>query len=317
MNPSLDIVIVNWNSGPQLGACLTSIAAASQGVALGKVVVVDNASTDRSAEATAASTLPLVLLRNETNRGFGAACNQGAALARSQFLLFLNPDTVLSADSLRAPLDFMHEPRNAAVGICGIQLVDDQGTVARSCARFPSATMILAKAFGLERVLPAPLARHAMTEWDHADSRPVDQVIGAFFLVRRSLFLDLGGFDERFFVYFEEVDFSYRAALAGAGSYYLASARAFHAGGGSSRRVLAQRLVYVVRSRLEYSLKHFPRRSVLVILLASLVVEPCTRTALALVRGSLGECRDVLRAYRQLWQMAPGLIGRALRGSPP
>src|SRR5660398_194498 len=108
-----------------------------------------------------------------------------------------------------------------------------------SCARFPCVSGFLAHAVGLDRSFPR--LGHFMAEWDHLANRQVDHVIGAFFLVRRGLFEQLQGFDERFFVYFEDVDFSCRAKQSGWKSYYLADTQAFHAGGGTSNQVKAQR----------------------------------------------------------------------------
>ncbi len=153
-----------------------------------------------------------------------------------------------------------------------------------------------------------------MTEWDHSTSRDVDQVIGAFFVVRRALFEELHGFDERFFVYFEEVDFSLRAGARGFRSHFLATASAFHAGGGCSNQVKARRLTYNLRSRIEYALKHFPGGSAVALVLGTLLVEPLTRMVTALLRRSPDDFRETLQAYRELWRQAPSLVARSLRG---
>src|SRR5437016_1789132 len=118
---SLDVVIVNWNAGPQLRDCLASIINASRGPELKRVVVVDNASTDSSLQAIHMQGLPLVVLRNERNRGFAAACNQGASGSTADYLLFLNPDTHLGSDALAEPVAFMERPQNGRIGIVGIQ----------------------------------------------------------------------------------------------------------------------------------------------------------------------------------------------------
>jgi GT2 family glycosyltransferase len=144
-----------------------------------------------------------------------------------------------------------------------------------------------------------------MAEWDHAQTRQVDQVIGAFFLVRRGLFESLHGFDERFFVYFEEVDFAYRARQAGWLSVYLADAQAFHAGGGTSNQVKARRLFYSLRSRLLYAFKHFSWTGAVGVLLATLLLEPVSRTALALFRHSWAGLKETWAAYGMLWRWLP------------
>lgn len=300
--PSLRVVIVNWNSGTGLRKCLESFAIASlEGFTLENVIVVDNASEDGSIEGLSLPLLPLQILRNETNQGFAAGCNRGAAGSRADYVLFLNPDTELLEYSLSAPVAFMERPENAQIGICGISLLDDSGRLARHCARFPTTTMFLAKALGVERWLPATLASHKMIEWDHLESRPVDQVIGAFYFVRRQLFERLGGFDERFFVYFEDVDFARRAAQLGFASYYLADGVAYHEGGGSSRRAQARRLAYSVRSRLHYGWKHYGGLSFGVLAVASLVLEPLSRSVFCLARGSLGDCGATARGFGLVW----------------
>jgi N-acetylglucosaminyl-diphospho-decaprenol L-rhamnosyltransferase len=314
----LDVVCVNWNSGKQVAACLTSLAGTDRSrVALGRVVVVDNASSDGSAAGLDPGSLPLHVITNPTNRGFAAACNQGARGGPSPYVLFLNPDTRLEADSLAAPLTFLESDAGADVGICGIQLVDDQGGVARTCARFPAPGQLVAASAGVDRLFPGTFPGFVMREWDHQDSRRVDHVIGAFYLVRRELFESLGGFDERYFVYLEDLDFSLRARRAGWHSYYLATARAFHRGGGTSDQVRAERLVYLLRSRLQYARRHFSRAAALAVELATLVVEPVVRVAAALSSGAPRQAGDTIRAYWMLVTsagQAPRPVGEAVEG---
>lgn len=300
----LDIVIVNWNAGFQISNCVNSIAQHGDGF-VEKIIVVDNGSVDGS-ESNVAGLSGVTLIRAGTNLGFGKACNLGAHLATSEFLLFLNPDTVLFSNTLPTALAFMQDPAHAHVGICGVQLLEDSGKVSHSCSRFPSAMGFSFHATGLDRFFPS--LGHTMTEWDHARTFQVDQVIGAFFLVRRELFAALHGFDERFFVYFEEVDFSYRAHQAGWSSVYLADAQAFHAGGGTSNQVKARRLFYSLRSRLLYGFKHFSWLGASVVLLATLLVEPLSRSVLALLRCSWSGFTETWDAYRMLWRWFPQWI---------
>src|SRR5262245_35177944 len=132
---SVDIVIVNWNSGNLLRRCVTSISALHHtGFEIARVVVVDNASSDGSTDVD--SSLVTDLVRNTDNRGFGRACNQGAALGRSDFILLLNPDVTLEPDSLTKPVRCLAE--DATLDIVGIELVDDEGNVHRSCCRIPT-----------------------------------------------------------------------------------------------------------------------------------------------------------------------------------
>ena len=297
----IDIITVNWNAGPQLRACIDSITRHGGGL-VRRTVVVDNGSVDGS-ESSIAGLSDVTLIRTGANFGFGKACNLGAQNADSEYLLFLNPDAALHADTLPKALSYMQDPVNAKVGICGVQLLDEAGHIARSCTRFPSALGFVTHAVGLDRIFPR--LGHFMAEWDHAQTREVDHVIGAFFLVRRALFDSLGGFDERFFVYLEDLDFSCRARQAGWRSVYLADAQAFHAGGGTSNQVKARRLFYSLRSRLLYAFKHFSWLGAVGVLLATILVEPWSRSALAVLRLSWSGLKETWAAYGLLWRWLP------------
>ena len=198
MKPSLDVIIVNWNAGVQLRSCLLSLENTVKNCfELNRVVIVDNASTDGSADGLEQISLPIEIIRNSENRGFAAACNQGAKGSEAEYLLFLNPDTRLFPASLEKAIKFMEEPEQSDVGILGIQLLDENGRVSRSCARFPSANQFLSKMLGLNRLFPNLFNDHFMVEWDHSYTRQVDQVIGRFSLYV-GCFDEMHGFDERF-----------------------------------------------------------------------------------------------------------------------
>jgi hypothetical protein len=309
---AVDLIIVNWNSGEQLRNCLSSIGVSGgEGLVLRRVVVVDNGSSDGSADGLEGFPLPLTVARNVDNLGFAAACNQGAAGSAAEYLLFLNPDTRLLPGSLAMPVAFLEGSGGRGVGVVGIQLVDERGIVARSCARFPTPGRFLARMTGLDRLAPKHCPGHYMTEWDHEDSREVDQVMGAFFLVRRSVFEALGGFDERFFVYFEDVDFSLRARRAGWPSYYYSGARAYHRGGGTSEQVKAQRLRYSLGSRILYGYKHFGRWPAHLLAAGTLLLEPFSRVLAAVARRSGRDVVSTVRGYGMLWKALPSILLRA------
>ncbi|MBS0444565.1 MAG: glycosyltransferase family 2 protein [Proteobacteria bacterium] len=314
---SVSIVIVNWNSANLLTEAVESVHQHA-GDLVAKIVIVDNASTDTSIaqlrERTPAGE-NLVIVRNRENRGFAAACNQGAALCRSKYILFLNPDTRLMPDALQNSLNYIEAAQNAAVGILGVQMIDESGSVARSCARFPSLKTFVAQVLGLPRLARFRRLSTHMLDWDHATTRTVDHVIGAYFFMRLSLFRSLGGFDERFFVYLEDLDFSLRARQAGWSTTYLSTARIFHAGGGSSRQVKAQRLFYSIRSRILYAFKHMPRGRAWTVASLSLFVEPFTRLMLASAHRSAADAFNTLRAYWRLWKDLPTVLRVAHRAT--
>ena len=299
---SLDIIIVNWNAGEQLKQVLESIHQSAMGVhQLNHVVVVDNASNDDSINQirSLSPLIPLQIIENKQNQGFGKGCNQGAKASQADYLLFLNPDTQLEADALPNLLDFMQsdEADNQRIGIIGGQLIDDDGTIARSCDRFITLSTIINDAIGLSKLSSARFPGLSMTDWDHHDSRIVDHVMGAMYCIRRELFETLNGFDEQFFVYMEDMDLTYRAHQLGWYCYYDTSAQTFHRGGGTTEAIKARRLALFVHSRIKYALKHFPMWQVVVVVLITFLIEPLTRMSFALLRGNWIDAINSLRGY--------------------
>jgi len=301
--PILDIIIVNWNTGTLIRDCLRSITQArGERFRLGRVVVVDNHSVDGSTERLGdLSDQPISVFYNDTNRGFAAACNQGAAGTQADYLLFLNPDTRVFPGSLWHPLDFLEQAENGNVGICGVRHVDDSGAFSTSCARFPTLNIFFGQMTGLNRIFPQWFLPHLMPESECLENRGVDQIIGAFFLVRRTLFETLNGFDPRFFVYFEEVDFSLRARDAGFRSYYLAGTTVYHKGGGSSQQAKAARLFYSLRSRLLYGFKHYSLLDAFALALLTLTIELVARLVAALGSLSLSKLVETVQGYSALF----------------
>jgi N-acetylglucosaminyl-diphospho-decaprenol L-rhamnosyltransferase len=304
----LDIVIVNWNSGEHLRRCLESISGASSGVDLRRVVVVDNASTDGSCTDLEAGSLPLESLRNESNLGFGRACNQGVGGDVADYVLFLNPDAALSSDSLVTALNYLAEDRQSRIGVLGLQLTGEDGRVLPTCSRFPTPARLFWQATGLALLYPGILRGMRMVEWDHAETRRVDQVMGACFFVRGEVFRRLAGFDERFFLYFEEVDFCLRATRAGFEVVYLVDAQVVHEGGGSSGSVPAERLLYSWRSRIQFARKHLGAVGTLVVVASTLCCESPLRVIQQTSKLSWTGVRGVLWASRRLVAGLPGLL---------
>jgi N-acetylglucosaminyl-diphospho-decaprenol L-rhamnosyltransferase len=290
----LDIVIVNWNTGSYLRDCLLAVAQADRlRFELRTVVIVDNASSDDSLDGIDATALPIQVIRNETNRGFGAACNQGAAASDAPLLLLLNPDTRVTADAIDLTVEFMLDPANARIGICGCRMLDEDGRDEFNCWRFPSFGIWVGKLTGLSYLFPQWIPMQRMSAEELSGSGPVDQVIGAYNLIRRPLYEALGGFDERFFVYLEDVDLALRARELGFSSYYLKSVVVHHVGRVSSEQVRGKRLFYLIRSRTEYARKHWPRWQAGLLAFLMLFVEFPARSLVALARGRRDDVKDV------------------------
>lgn len=320
MTSALDIVIVNWNSGDLLRRALAALAATQADRAcIAQVIVVDNASTDSSCTiAPAQTTLPLTIIRNETNRGFAAACNQGAAAGAAEVILFLNPDVIVPDGALSAALRFLDSRERDRVGILGVQLLDETGRIQRSISRFPTPFGLLGQALGLDRIVPQLVPPAFSAAENHTTTCAVDQVMGAFLLIPRALFESLNGFDERFFVYYDDVDLCLRAKAAGWQVIHNAEVSAIHIGHGTTDRIKDIRLFYFLRSRLLYAAKHFGFLGMLATAFGTLAIEPFSRAAQALARGAdRAEFAALLRGYLMLFRALPHLARDARREALP
>jgi N-acetylglucosaminyl-diphospho-decaprenol L-rhamnosyltransferase len=306
---SVDAVIVNWNSRSQLRECVAALDQ-SDGAERLNVVVIDNASTDGSTEGLAVERAFLDLVLNPENRGFAAACNQGAKRGTAPFLLFLNPDVLVKHDTVASAARYLIDPVHSGVGIVGIQLLDGEDRVQRCCARAPNAATMLLRTLFLDRLCPSLVPPHFLTEWDHCDTRPVDQVMGAFLLIRRQLFEGLEGFDERFFLYYEDVDLCVAAREAGWSVVHYAGAQAFHEGQGTTSAVKDRRLFHHVSSRVEYCAKYHGRVTSIVLVILLLGVELPIRWLHATVTRSPREGWLVIRGMALFWRNLANLLNR-------
>lgn len=297
----LNIIIINWNAGLLLKDCINSINKYSIDMNY-SIIVVDNASSDGS--ALAVKSLPNVeVIFSSENLGFGKACNLGVNHAKCDYILFLNPDTLVYDNSINFTLDYINKSINTNVGICGIQLEDSSGNISRSCARFPNMFKFVMRSLAVDKIFKK--YSHLMVDWAHDVTCEVDHVIGAFMMVKRSTFDSLGGFDERFFLYYEDLDLSYRAHQAGWTSVYLTGTKAFHLGGGTSNQVKAKRLFYSLRSRTQYVYKHFNFVSATIVLLVTIIFEFISRVFYTLIKCSWTSFKETILAYKSLLLWLP------------
>lgn len=294
----IDIVIINWNSGDYLQKCIQSIFLTENENLINKILIIDNNSTDSSAHQIKPND-KIEIIRNKENRGFAKACNQGFKLSTAQFVLLLNPDTQLLNTTLKECTVFMNA--NPEIDILGCRLLDDSGETSPSCSRFPTPASIFIDCAGFSKIFPSIFSPAIlMTDWNHSESRYVDQVMGAFMFMRRPIFEKVGYFDERFFVYFEELDFSKRLSDCGGKTYYNRNISAIHSGEGTTKRVKAFRLYLNIKSRLQYSKKHFSRSGFLLVWFGSYVIEPFSRTLFLVFSGKFNEIKAVFKGYSML-----------------
>ena len=294
----VDIVIVNWNSGDYLYKCVETIFRSANEEVVGQVFIIDNNSSDESFKKIKSHN-KIVLIKNEQNNGFSKACNQGFKLCTSPYVLLLNPDTQLFDTTLIKCISFMSG--HLDIDILGCQLLDDNGEISYSCARFPTPLRYFYDGTGLSKIAPKIFTPAIlMTDWDHRNSKKVDQVMGAFMFMRLSIFEQLGYFDERFFVYYEELDFSKRLFNAGGVSYFDAAIQATHSGGGTTNNVKAFRLFLNLRSRMQYAKKHFIFAGYIFVAFCTYAIEPLTRGIFLLLSGKFKEIGEMLKGYRLL-----------------
>lgn len=295
--PNIDVVVVNWNTGNYLYECVDSLRNYGSGY-IKEIIVVDNNSEDESLNKIK-DFKDIRIIENESNVGISKGWNIGASFSKSEYILFLNPDARIYKNTLKPCIEFFKSDADKRIGIIGVPLEDDDGIISSRCSRFPSRKNILAHALGIDYIFPK--LHSSMIDFDHQTTRIVDQVIGAFFLVKRELFTILNGFDERFFVYMEEVDFSYRANINGYHSLFLAEAKAFHKGEVSSGNVKSKRLFYSLRSRLQYSRKHFSTSTIVLVSLTTIFLEPISRILKSILNLSYKDLYNTADAYRMLY----------------
>jgi N-acetylglucosaminyl-diphospho-decaprenol L-rhamnosyltransferase len=263
MSHDLSIVIVSWNVKDLLRLCLSSAAGSltlERGQRLSaQIIVVDNASSDGSAEMVRAEFPHVQVIANETNVGFTQGNNQGLAACDGRYDLLLNPDTEVVDDALGKMVAFMEErPR---VGALGPQLLYPDGGVQSSRRRFPRFTTALLEGTFLQQWFPNSglLKRYYVLDAADGETQEVDWVVGACLLLRRSTLDEVGPLDERFFMYSEEMDWCYRAKKLGWQVFYFPEAQVVHHEGKSSEQVLPVRHIQFQRSKVLFFQKYHGR----------------------------------------------------------
>lgn len=223
----VSVIIVTYNSTGVIGACLSSLAADVQAGAL-EVIVVDNASADGTPDFVRREFPWARVIAGRENLGYSKGVNVGIREARARYLYILNPDTVVRRGSVAKLAEFMDA--NPKVGIAGPKLVFQDGTVQLSCRRFYTLTVLVLRRTPLGKLFknPKPVSDHLMLDFDHASTREVDWLLGAAMFVRREAVDSVGMMDERFFLYFEDVDWCYRMKQRGLSVYYVADAVVEH-----------------------------------------------------------------------------------------
>ena len=234
--PQLSIIIVNYNVREFLHHALVSLQKAMKGIR-GEIIVVDNASDDGSIEMVRRRFPKVRLIASKSNLGFARANNLGLKEASGKFLLLINPDTLVQEDTLTVMLRFFQD--NPDVGLAGCKVMNPDGTFQLACRRsFPAPWAAFTKMTGLSSLFPGSrlFGRYNLTYLSPDETYELDAVSGSFMMVRREAYEQVGGLDEDFFMYGEDLDWCYRIQRAGWKNYYVHSTQIIHYKGESTKR---------------------------------------------------------------------------------
>lgn len=252
----LSIIIISYNSKQFIQKCLNSLLTSASHLAL-EIIVVDNASQDRSADLIKTSFPNVKLICNLENLGYARACNQGIEEAKGEYLFILNPDTELSGGSPEAMIRFIDEhPR---CGVLGPKLLDEGGKTEFSCRAFPSYSAVFFNRYSLlTRMFPRSkyADRYLKTNWQHDTVKEVDWVSGAAMMIRKDCLDQIGNFDEDFFMYCEDVDICRRARDKGWQIFYYPYLELTHIIGGSIRHTSPSAIIWHNQSMWHYYKKY-------------------------------------------------------------
>ena len=259
----LTIIIVGWKVKNYLKECLSSIYAENLKNSF-EVIVVDNSSCDNTVEMVVEDFPQANIISNLRNRGFASACNQGIKQAQGRYVLLLNPDTIVLNNALDKIVDYMD--KNTQAGIAGCQLLNGDDSVQPSVRRFPKFTDHLIMMFKLHHIIK--LKSYLMMDFDYQKEQEVDQVMGAFFMIRKEVIDKIGLLDKKYRAWFEEVDYCFRAKKAGFKVLYTPICQIIHFGGQSFARSFRIRSQWTFcKSRLRFIKKNRNWLSFIIVLL--------------------------------------------------
>ena len=231
----LSVIILNYNVRYFLEQCILSVQKALGGID-GEIIVVDNASTDDSCEMMKAKFPNIKLIENATNLGFPKGNNIGVAQAKGEYICILNPDTVVAEDTFVKILNSKFQIPNSQLGIIGCKLIDGTGNFLPESKRgVPTPWVAFTKIFGLYKISNY-FGKYYAQHLSDNESGKVDILVGAFMLMKRELYLKVGGFDENCFMYSDDIDLSYLVLKTGKSNYYFHETSVIHYKGESTVR---------------------------------------------------------------------------------
>ena len=311
---TLSVVVVSYNTRELTARCLRELSEHLNEERLShEIWVVDNGSKDGSADAIAREFPDVNLLASSENLGFGPANNLALERAQGRFFLLLNSDAFVHQSAISGMVELLEAATKARVGAVGPRLLNEDGSLQRSCWKFPSPARSWFESLGLARLVGSHPHWGDYYRWPHDEERSVDFVIGACLLVRREVYQEIGGFDPAFFLYAEETDWQKRMRGAGWDIVFLPNAQVTHLGGASGQNEKKRVSTLFWQGQERYVLKHFGRRGWLLMrlgVLCGVALRTALLLAMALSRGGRKRNVPLLRdGLEHLW--------RLLRSGPP
>ncbi len=257
----LSIIIVNYNVKHFLKQCLNSSLLAARSIQY-EIICIDNNSIDGSTEMIENEYPNIQLIKNKNNVGFSKACNQGIKISKGEYILILNPDTVLKSDSLSKPLQFMDE--HAEAGSLGVKMVDGNGKYLPESKRgLPTPAAAFYKMTGISKVF-YPSKTFGKYHLDHLDKNEIHEVhvlTGAFMLIRKSALEKIGLFDEEYFMYGEDIDLSHRIILGRYKNYYYPKTSIIHYKGESTKKESMNYVFNFYKAMLIFAKKYHSKQN--------------------------------------------------------
>ena len=261
--PKLSIIIVNYNVAYFLEQCLSAVFQSDCASDI-EVIVIDNASIDRSAEMVQTKFPQVRWIPNQENVGFSRANNQGIAIANGTYVLLLNPDTVVEEATFSKVIQKMEEDQD--IGGLGVRMVDGKGNFLPESKRgLPTPLVAFYKIFGLSTLFPNSriFGTYHLGFLDPKQSHEVDVLSGAFMCIRKSVLDSIGYLDETFFMYGEDIDLSYRIQKAGFKNLYFPQTSIIHYKGESTKKSSVNYVFVFYRAMVIFAKKHFNNKNAL------------------------------------------------------
>ncbi|MDA9952200.1 glycosyltransferase family 2 protein [Chitinophagales bacterium] len=259
----VSVIIVNYNVRYFIEQAIQSVYKAANNLEV-EIIVIDNASDDQSIELIAKKFPRVKLIANAENRGFGKANNQGIELAQGEYTLLLNPDTVLQEDTLDICISFIRKNKDA--GALGVRMIDGKGNFLPESKRsIPSPFVAFSKMSGLANLFPKSktFGRYHLGFLDESKNHAVEVLSGAFMFFKTPLLKDIGGFDEDYFMYGEDIELSFQVIKKGFKNYYLADTSIIHYKGESTKKGSLNYVKVFYEAMLIFAKKHFTSQEII------------------------------------------------------